>query len=232
MRDIANTGLIAGTFLALLDPTRKPTVSSRKSVPKTGSKLSRRGFIGGLGVGAGVVALDEAAHAEAQSSARTFIGPAAVPITLKVNGTVRRLTVEPRTTLLDVVRDHLDLTGAKAACEHGTCGSCTVLLNDKAVYACNVLAIDAQGKTIQTIESVPANDPLITAMVRHDATQCGFCAPGMVMAAKAFLARNPRPDDEHVSAALGGNLCRCGAYVPIRKAILEASGNGKGGRNA
>lgn len=195
--------------------------------------VSRRGFIRDVGIAGGAVGtvvLTE--EAQAQPGADKLAGPGPAPITLTVNGKPHKLAVEPRVTLLDALRDQLDLTGAKAACDHGTCGSCTVLLNGKAVYACSVLAISAQGKNIQTIESVSASDPLIRAMVRHDGTQCGFCAPGMVLATKAFLAQNPHPDEAQVAASLAGNLCRCGAYAPIRKAVLEASRNGQGGRNA
>lgn len=186
----------------------------------------------GLGSGAlGAAILEKEAQAKSPAAGK-LLGPGPVPITLTVNGKPQKLSVEPRVTLLDALRDRLDLTGAKATCDRGTCGSCTVLLNGKTVYACSVLAIDAQGKQIQTIESVDAADPLIAAMVRHDATQCGFCAPGMVLAAKALLARNPSPDDAQIADSLGGNLCRCGAYAPIRKAVLEASREMKGGRNA
>jgi len=187
----------------------------------------------GLGGGAvGAATLEKEAQAESHPAGGKLLGPGPVPITLTVNGKPQKLSAEPRVTLLDALRDRLDLTGAKATCDRGTCGSCTVLMNGKPVYACSVLAIDAQRKDIQTIESVLASDPLIAAMVRHDATQCGFCAPGMVLAAKALLARNPNPDEAQIGAGLGGNLCRCGAYVPIRKAVLEASRNIKGGPNA
>ena len=203
-------------------------------IPEKRPNVSRRGFIRGVGVGGaalGTIALEEGAQA-GETPPGKLVGPGAVPITLTVNGKPQRLSVEPRVTLLDALRDQLDLTGAKASCDRGTCGSCTVLMGGKAVYACSVLAIDAQGKNIQTIESVPADDALVAAMVRNDGTQCGFCAPGMVLAAKAFLAHNPNPDEAQVSGCLGGNLCRCGAYVPIRKAILESSRRTKGGRNA
>jgi aerobic-type carbon monoxide dehydrogenase small subunit (CoxS/CutS family) len=215
---------------------KEATVSSRKP-PDTPQKpewnVSRRGFMRGVGTGAlGTVVLEETAHSQSQSARGKFVGPGAVPIVLMVNGKSTQLVLEPRVTLLDALRDQLDLTGAKSTCDRGTCGSCTVLMNGKAVYACSVLAIDAQGKSIQTIESVPADDPVVTAMARHDGTQCGFCAPGMVLAAKAFLAKTPHPDEVQVATCLGGNLCRCGAYVPIRKAILEASRAAKGGRNA
>ena len=200
---------------------------------KARAHVSRRRFIGGIGSGAlGTAVLQQEAQTQPLRAAGKLAGPRPAPITLTVNGKPHKLALEPRVTLLDALRDQLDLTGAKATYDRGTCGSCTVLINGKSVYACSVLAIDAQGKNIQTIESVAASDPLIVAMVRHDGTQCGFCAPGMVLAAKAFLARNPNPDERQVARCLGGNLCRCGAYVPIRKAVLEASRNTKGGRNA
>jgi aerobic-type carbon monoxide dehydrogenase small subunit (CoxS/CutS family) len=131
--------------------------------------------------------------------------------------------------LLDALRDRLNLTGAKKVCDRGDCGSCTVLLGGKAVYACNILAIEAQGKDIQTIESLTAEgkqDPLIQAFVDNDAQQCGFCTPGFVMAGKAFLAENPKPTEEQVKHGLGGNICRCGTYMGIRKAVIQASKTG------
>ncbi len=204
------------------------------SSKKTRWNVSRRGFIRGVGLGSGALGTADCRKAERMQEANRpakLLGPGNVPITLQVNGKSRTLEVEPRITLLDALRDHLDLTGAKATCDRGTCGSCTVILNGKAVYACSMLAIDAQGTHIQTIESVSADDPLITAMVRHDGTQCGFCTSGMVLAAKAFMAGNRNPSEKQVAAGLGGNLCRCGTYVPVRKAVVEAARNAKGGRN-
>jgi xanthine dehydrogenase YagT iron-sulfur-binding subunit len=210
---------------------------SSKQDPENSKKsrngVSRRGFIRDVGLGTGALGgtvLEPQAAAAAPPA--KMLGPGPVPITLTVNGKPRKLSVEPRVTLLDALRDQLDLTGAKTTCDRGTCGTCTVLMNGKAVYACGILAVDAQGKKIETIESVPAADPLVAAMVRHDGTQCGFCSSGMVLAAKALLARTPNPDEAQVAAGLAGNLCRCGTYVPIRKAVFEASRNGKGGSNA
>jgi xanthine dehydrogenase YagT iron-sulfur-binding subunit len=221
---------------SLLEGRREATVHFKKhpeAFRKPRWNVSRRGFIRGLGGGAlGTVVLEEEAQAQPRPAAGKLLGPGPVPITLTVNGKRHKLAVEPRVTLLDALRDQLDLTGAKASCDRGTCGSCTVLMNGKAVYACSLLAIDAQGKDVQTIESVPASDSLVAAMVRNDGTQCGFCAPGMVLSAKAFLLRHPDADERQIAASLGGNLCRCGAYVPIRKAMLEASRMAKGGPNA
>jgi xanthine dehydrogenase YagT iron-sulfur-binding subunit len=181
-------------------------------------------------VGAGI--LEKVAEAQQPAS---VLGPGEVPITLQVNGKPFKLTVEPRVTLLDALRDRLDLTGAKRVCDRGTCGACTVILAGKAVYACSVLAIDAQGKEIETVESLtsgPKPHPLINAFVENDAEQCGFCTPGFVMAAKACLGENPSPTLEQVEHGLSGNLCRCGTYMGLRKAVLQASKGSKGAGNA
>jgi xanthine dehydrogenase YagT iron-sulfur-binding subunit len=172
--------------------------------------------------------LERAAEAQQAATAK-LAGPGPVPITLQVNGKPYQLTVEPRVTLLDVLRDRLDLTGAKKVCDRGSCGSCTVLVEGKAVYSCNLLAIEAQGKDIQTVESLTAEgkrDPIVAAFVDNDAEQCGFCTPGFVMASKAFLAEHPNPTEEQVKEGLGGNICRCGTYMGIRKAVLQAARQG------
>jgi len=162
-------------------------------------------------------------------------GPGAVPITLQINGKPYKLMLEPRVTLLDALRDHLDFTGAKRVCDRGNCGACTVIMAGKAVYACSVLAIEAQGKPIQTIEGLASGDalhPISAAFVRNDAQQCGYCTPGLVMATKSLLDRNPSPTLEQVHQELGGNLCRCGTYAGIRKAVLDAANVMRGGKNA
>jgi xanthine dehydrogenase YagT iron-sulfur-binding subunit len=212
-------------------------LSSKKEpelAPKAG--VSRRGFIRGVGLGGGAVGVGILGReAEGQTAAAKVAGPGPVPITLQVNGKPYQLTVEPRVTLLDALRDRLNLTGAKKVCDRGNCGTCTVLMGGKAVYACSVLAIEAQGKEIQTIESLSAEGklhPLITAFVANDAQQCGFCTPGFVMAGKAFLDENPNPTYEQVKEGLGGNLCRCGTYVGVRKAVLQAAQEMKGGKHA
>jgi xanthine dehydrogenase YagT iron-sulfur-binding subunit len=199
--------------------------------------VSRRGFMRGVGLGGGALGVvNQGAQAEPQAAAagRTA-GPGPAPITLQINGKPYNLTVEPRVTLLDALRNHLNMTGAKQVCDRGNCGACTVIMAGKAVYACSILAIDAQGKEIQTIEGLSEGGklhPVSAAFVRHDAQQCGYCTPGFVMAAKAFIDKNPNPTIEQVETGLGGNLCRCGTYVGVRQAVVEAAKAMKGGQRA
>jgi xanthine dehydrogenase YagT iron-sulfur-binding subunit len=198
--------------------------------PRRGSGFSRRGFLQGVGIGGSAIGVLTPTEAEAQTPANVISGETAV--TLTINGKPHKATVEPRMTLLDVMRNNLDLTAAKRVCDRGTCGACTVIMDGKAVYACSVLAIDAQGKQIQTLEGIAGGrtpHPLIEAFVNNDGQQCGYCTPGFVVAAKAFLDKNPTPTYEQVKAGLGGNLCRCGTYVGVRKAVLEAAKARKGG---
>jgi xanthine dehydrogenase YagT iron-sulfur-binding subunit len=197
--------------------------------------FSRRGFLGSAGLAGGVVGVGLVEEQAQAAPPPGVTGPGETTITLTINGKAMQVTVEPRTTLLDALRDRLEMTGAKRVCDRGTCGACTVIVDNRAMYACTILAIDAQGRKIETIESLTAGakpHPIIPAFVNNDAMQCGYCTPGFVVAAKAFLDRNPNPTYEQVKAGLGGNLCRCGTYVGIRKAVLEAAAELKGGRNA
>ncbi len=157
------------------------------------------------------------------------LGPGKVPVALTINGRSYKADLEPRVTLLDALRNNFDLTGAKRVCDRGTCGACTVLLDGKAVYSCSVLAIAAQGHQITTVEGLGDPErmhPVQKAFWDNDAQQCGFCTPGFVVATKAFLDRNPRPTPEQVRKGLCGNLCRCGTYVGVRAAALQAAGAG------
>jgi xanthine dehydrogenase YagT iron-sulfur-binding subunit len=159
-------------------------------------------------------------------------GPGKVKLTLNVNGQSRTLEVEPRVTLLEALRHELDLTGAKRVCDRGTCGACTVLMDGRAVYACSVLAIEAQRKTITTVEALGTAGklhPVQQAFVDNDGLQCGFCTPGFVVACKALLDRHPDPTPDELRSGLGGNLCRCGTYVGIRAAVAQAARAQKGG---
>jgi len=156
-------------------------------------------------------------------------GPGKVPIVLTVNGKKYNLQLEPRVTLLDALRDDLDITGAKRVCDKAECGACTVLMDNKPVYACSVLAIEAQGKQIETVEALMQNGklhPIQQAFVEHDASQCGFCTPGFIVACKSFLDRHPNPTPEDIRKGLSGNLCRCGTYAGIREAIAQSARKG------
>lgn len=191
------------------------------------SAFSRRGFLQGAGAGATVLSTALLSEQEAEAAALSAAGPGAVDISLNINGSDMKTKVEPRETLLDTLRNHLDITAAKRVCDRGTCGACTIMMDGKVVYGCTVLAIDAVGRKIETLEGLtPQNGkahPIIQAFVNNDAQQCGYCTPGFVMSSKAFLDKNPNPTYEDVKKSLGGNLCRCGTYMGIRKAVLEAA---------
>jgi xanthine dehydrogenase YagT iron-sulfur-binding subunit len=208
--------------------------------PPGGAGLSRRDFLRGGAVagalgGAGLLAGElvegakEAPYKPRLEGGAEVWGPGPVPVRLRVNGKPMGVTVEPRTTLLDALRDHLDLTGAKKVCDRGTCGACTVMIDGKAVYSCSVLAITVQHTPIVTVEGIgrPGDlDPLQAAFVENDAQQCGFCTPGFLVAAKALLDHNPNPTLRDVHHGLSGNFCRCGTYAGMRKAVLAAAAAG------
>lgn len=152
-------------------------------------------------------------------------------IELKVNGETHYVAVEPRKTLLEVLRENLGLTGTKQGCNQGHCSACTILLDGKAVNACLILAVKAKGREIITIEGLSHNGrmhPLQEAFVKHGAIQCGFCTPGMILTAKALLDANPNPSEPEIRMAISGNLCRCTGYVKIVEAIKVAAQNLKG----
>lgn len=152
-------------------------------------------------------------------------------IQLKVNGENYHIAVDPRRTLLEVIRNDLGLKGTKDGCGQGQCGACTVLLEGKAVNSCLILAVDADGKEILTIEGVASTEglhPLQVSFIQHGAIQCGFCTPGVILSAKALLDKNPHPTEAEARKAIAGNLCRCTGYAKIVAAILTASKNDKG----
>jgi aerobic-type carbon monoxide dehydrogenase small subunit (CoxS/CutS family) len=195
--------------------------------------VTRRVFLKGLGMGggalgAGLLAAETARTKSPPAGGQAgILGPGPVPISLKVNGSARTARVEPRATLLDVLRDGLDLTGSKKICDRGECGGCAVLIDGRPVYACMMLALDARGRSITTVEGIAPPSglhPVQRAFIDKDALQCGFCTPGFVVAAKALLDRSPRPTLEDVREALGGHLCRCGAYPRIFEAVLSIAG--------
>jgi xanthine dehydrogenase YagT iron-sulfur-binding subunit len=209
-----------------------PNTSNRQS-EKSG--LSRRGFL--KGVGAAAVVADGLIGRISESAAAGEADPAlpvsgSVKITLTVNGQERPVTVEPRTTLLSSLRDRLDpaITGPKLVCDAGTCGACTVLLEGKPVYGCSVLAIDAVGKKITTVEGIGTPEhlsPVQAAFVEKDGMMCGFCTSGFVTTITALIRDNPNPTLEQVKEGCKGNFCRCGTYPHVFAAALTAAKNSK-----
>jgi xanthine dehydrogenase YagT iron-sulfur-binding subunit len=198
--------------------------------PKDDSSVSRRDFIKSTGVGGLAAGLVGQAELRAEQGVREA-GPGAVPIQLTINGRPHELTVEPRVTLLDAVRNRLEITGVKRVCDRGTCGACTMMLDGRTVYACSILAIEAQGREIRTVESLgteSALHPVEEAFCEHDALMCGFCTPGFVMATTALLERDPSPSPDAVRHALDGNICRCGTYTKVIEAALATRGVRRG----
>jgi xanthine dehydrogenase YagT iron-sulfur-binding subunit len=200
------------------------------STAKDGFAVSRRAFLKTFGTSAAVAAtaqVESVAAELAKANAEKIQGPGTVPITLNVNGKPLKLEVEPRVTLLEALRNHSNLTGAKEVCDRATCGACTVLLDDVPIYSCSKLAIEAQGHAITTIEGLAQDgklSPVQQAFVEEDALMCGYCTPGFVMSVTGLLKKNPHPTAEQVKQACSGNLCRCGTYPRIMQAALKAAG--------
>lgn len=186
------------------------------------SRFSRRSFIKTAGAGAALAG----ASVEAQEKKPEILGPDAAPITLKVNGVARQVTVEPRVTLLRALRNELEITGAKEVCDRGGCGACTVLMDGRIVNACMIMAWDAVGHEITTVESFGSPEklsPVQAAFIECDGFQCGFCTPGMIVSCTALLKENPAPTRDEVKAGIAGNLCRCGTYSRIFDAVDKAA---------
>jgi xanthine dehydrogenase YagT iron-sulfur-binding subunit len=190
------------------------------------SGVSRRSFLKGTGLVISVPLVSGVTEVTVDGAQVKVYGPGKVPVTLSINGAPKSVSVQPRTTLLDLLRNDLDMTGAKPVCGRAQCGACTVQVDGKAAYACSILAIDAQGRKVTTVESLEQNGklhPVQQAFVDNDAQQCGFCTPGFVMACKAFLEKTPNPTPQQVERGLGGNLCRCGTYMGVRAAVAQAA---------
>jgi xanthine dehydrogenase YagT iron-sulfur-binding subunit len=190
--------------------------------------VSRRTFLRGLGttaVSAAALGANAVARDLAEANAEKAAGPSAAPVTLTINGEARMFHLEPRVTLLEALRIHAGLTGPKEVCERATCGACTVLLDGVPVYACMILAIEAQGRAITTVEGLTREGltPVQKAIVEKDGLQCGYCTPGFVMSLTALLKRNPNPTEAEVRKACSGHLCRCGSYPRIFAAALAAA---------
>jgi len=202
---------------------RKPSPPDEESRKP---EFSRRFFLKTAGVGAAATTM---VGVGARGEAATVLGPDAVTLNLKVNGAAEAVTVEPRVTLLDALRNHLDLTGAKQICDRGGCGGCTVLLDGEPVVSCLMLAADAEGHEITTIEGLGTPEkmsPLQAAFVEADALQCGFCTPGFVVAGTALLKTHKNPSIDEIKEGLSGNLCRCGTYGRIFEAVQKAAKKG------
>lgn len=206
---------------------------------KDTSGLSRRQFLKGSSAVAAATALAnvpaeaEAARTQPGGNGQQVpgMGPNGVKLTLNVNGRNVSTTVEPRVTLLDALRNYLDVTGCKRVCDRGSCGACTVLVDGKPIYSCTMLALEAREKAIRTAESLVAGaklDPVPEAFVRFDAQQCGFCTPGFVVAMKAVLEANPKATPAEVEKGLAGNICRCGTYEQMRDAIYHLCNTKRG----
>jgi xanthine dehydrogenase YagT iron-sulfur-binding subunit len=194
---------------------------------KDGSRakgVTRRGFLQLMGAGA---AASVAAGTSAAQPTTEVITPGEMSkVTLQINGRRHRLLIEPRWSLLYVIRERLGLTGTKVGCERGECGACTLLVNGQPRYACLILAAEAEGTEITTLEGLMKGEdlgPVQQAFVENDAFQCGYCTPGQIMAAEGLLRANPNPSIEEIQRGMSGNLCRCGTYPNIFKAVHRAA---------
>ena len=220
------------------DPTKSlPSSTELQAENRAADKgsangISRRGFLKGAGLTAAGTALLDGVQgfsrdADGKGPGVTEFGPGPVSVRLHINGKEQTVQIEPRTTLAEALRINLGMTGTKIICDRGACSGCTVWLDKTPVNSCMTLAIDAIGHQVTTIESLAEGEthPLLTAFVKHDAMQCGFCTPGMVMSCAALLERNPHPTEHDVRHAISGNLCRCGTYPKVFAATVEAAGN-------
>jgi aerobic-type carbon monoxide dehydrogenase small subunit (CoxS/CutS family) len=192
--------------------------------------VSRRQFLRGSALtAAGTALVNSGLLAQSSGPASTAVGPGAVPIAMRVNGKDQQLSVEPRTTLAEALREVLHLTGTKVVCDRGACSACTVWIDGTPVNSCLTFALDIGQREVTTIEGLGTPDhmhPVQAAFVEHDAVQCGYCTPGMVMSTAALLKSNPNPTLEDVQHAVCGNLCRCGTYPKVFEAALAAARKG------
>jgi xanthine dehydrogenase YagT iron-sulfur-binding subunit len=193
--------------------------------------VTRRSFIQTLGASAAATAIADQASAAIRTRPTAdgpeILGPDPIEITLRINGKEARTKIDPTATLLEVLRLNLGLTGSKEICDRGSCGGCSILVDGRLVVSCMMLAVDAVGAEVTTIEGLEKNgklDPVQEAFIKHDAMQCGYCTPGLVMATRWLLNEAPKPTLDEIKRYLSGNICRCGTYTNIFNAALEASG--------
>jgi xanthine dehydrogenase YagT iron-sulfur-binding subunit len=210
---------------------QKNDKNEQRPVTSEPVNIGRRAFLKAAGVAplaAGVVGV---AELEAQTAAVRVVGPGEVPIQLTVNGKRVNLTIEPRVTLLNALRNRADLTGNKRGCDRGVCGACTMIIDGRTAYACSTLAIEVQGKQIRTVDGL-ANGatlhPVQQAFCDRDALMCGFCTPGFVMATVALIEKHPNPTPAQVKKGLDGNICRCGTFTRIMEAATSVKGVARG----
>jgi len=195
---------------------------------------SRRSFVLGSAAAAAAIVVSPILGSAADGAETApKVDPYAIPVALTVNGTRHELRLDPRTTLLDALREHLDLTGTKKGCDQGACGACTVLIDGRRYNSCLTLAVMHGGQKITTIEGLAANGrlhPVQAAFIRNDGFQCGYCTPGQICSAVALLKEGHAGSDDEIREWMSGNICRCGAYGGIVEAVKEAAKNG--GANA
>ncbi len=205
-------------------------MKEKKSNPRQTGSFSRRGFLKGAGITAagtviassGVLSL----HGQAPDTNKT-LGPDTITISMKVNGKMRKLSIEPRTTLADALRIKLQLTGTKVGCDRGSCSACTVWIDDLPTLSCMTLAVEVGNREVTTIEGIAKNGklhPVQEAFIEHDASQCGFCTPGMIMSTAHLLDENSNPTLDDIKSATRGNFCRCGTHPKVFVATLDAAG--------
>ena len=194
-------------------------------------EVSRRDVLRGAGVAAFLGAAAPAlGQEESKRDGIRRLGPDPVAVSCRINGKNTTVKVEPRVTLLDALRDRIGMTGTKRVCDGGACGACTVIVDGKPVNSCLMLAVDAAGAEIRTIEGLERDGelhPIQEAFIAHDALQCGFCTPGMIMSCTALLEANGEPSDEQIREAVAGNLCRCGTYPHVFSACRDAAASMK-----
>jgi xanthine dehydrogenase YagT iron-sulfur-binding subunit len=213
-------------------PCEESSTPAEEHPDKSESGISRRGFLASLGVGAAVAATGVPLPAKA--STEVMKAGDLVRISLRINGRAHSMLVEPRWSLLYILRDKLGLSGTKVGCERGECGGCTVLIDGRPRYACMMLGVESEGMEVTTVEGLMDGEelgPVQKAFVEEDALQCGYCTSGQIMAVEGLLRKNPNPSTDEIRAGVSGNLCRCGTYQNIFKAAKLAAKlkAGKGG---